>query len=134
MRVADLLTSCLSASCLTNKNGHAIVFNTVQQLFLCKDVMITSSVSMKSAIYQLCLKIGKRSRADDIETEAPKGADESTLPSASVARSRVLPGPAVPGFQNCREDDMIMRIFINPQVSCLESGNNGVLERGSVSI
>jgi len=47
------------------------------------------------------LYIGNRSRADCTETEDDNGAEEITLPSVSVARSRELPGATVPGFQNC---------------------------------
>lgn len=51
--------------------------------------------------YLLCLKMGKRSRWAWTD-ELYDGADCTTLPSASVALSSVLPGPVVPGFQNVK--------------------------------
>lgn len=35
-----------------------------------------------------------------MDREEYAGADGTTFPSTSVALSRLLPGPAVPGFQN----------------------------------
>jgi hypothetical protein len=52
---------------------------------------------------KLCLNMGSRSLAVWIEYEAEVGADWTTFSSVSDARSRVLPGPDVPGFQNCKD-------------------------------
>ena len=48
------------------------------------------------------MNIGSRSLADWIEMAPEVGADGTTFSSVSVALSSELPGPAVPGFQNCR--------------------------------
>ena len=122
-REKDVLTSRLSASCLADKNCHAVVFDTVQEFLLYKMIIITLSVCPKSAMYQLCLNIGRRSLADWIETYAPRGAEETTLSSVSVARSSVLPGPTVPGFQNCRVDAMVgnVRLSLVWNVTSLET-------------
>jgi hypothetical protein len=37
-----------------------------------------------------------------METAPDVGAEGTTVSSVSVALSRELPGPAVPGFQNCK--------------------------------
>lgn len=57
----------------------------------------------ESGNYERCLKMGRRSRADCTDRTCVIGAEEMIFPSVSVALSRVLPGPAVPGFQNCRD-------------------------------
>lgn len=41
-----------------------------------------------------------------MDREEYTGADGTTFPSVSVALSRVLPGPAVPGFQNFKDIGM----------------------------
>lgn len=41
-----------------------------------------------------------------MESNDELGAEGTTAPSVSVALSRELPGPAVPGFQNC--SDMVV--------------------------
>ena len=53
-----------------------------------------------------CLKIGRRSREAEMDNNDELGAEGTTASSVSVALSRELPGPAVPGFQNC--SDMVV--------------------------
>lgn len=51
----------------------------------------------------LCLKMGSLSLAPCIPIYPEDGALWITFSSVSVALSRLLPGPAVPGFQNWRD-------------------------------
>ena len=57
----------------------------------------------------LCLKMGSLSLAPCIPIYPEDGALWITFPSVSVSRSRELPGPEVPGFQNLSPPpDMVM--------------------------
>lgn len=67
----------------------------------------------ESGNYERCLKMGRRSRADCTDRTCVIGAEEMIFPSVSVALSRVLPGPAVPGFQNCRDMTFVYPLTVD---------------------